>query len=102
MTEGVLIGDPEEARVRLEALRALGVRLALDDFGTSSLRSAVAFQLPVIPDAAPSACKAMLAFFIAAVVCFPENASCGRTAGAGGGFLAGAGTGGTGRELGYP
>jgi diguanylate cyclase (GGDEF)-like protein len=34
MTEGVLIGDPEEARTRLEALRALGVRLALDDFGT--------------------------------------------------------------------
>jgi diguanylate cyclase (GGDEF)-like protein len=34
VTEGVLIDDPEEAKVRLDALRALGVRLALDDFGT--------------------------------------------------------------------
>jgi diguanylate cyclase (GGDEF)-like protein len=34
VTEGVLIGDPDEAKVRLDALRALGMRLALDDFGT--------------------------------------------------------------------
>jgi EAL domain-containing protein (putative c-di-GMP-specific phosphodiesterase class I) len=34
VTEGVLIEDPDEAQVRLDALRALGVRLALDDFGT--------------------------------------------------------------------
>jgi diguanylate cyclase (GGDEF)-like protein len=34
VTEGVLIDNPDEARVRLEALRALGVGLALDDFGT--------------------------------------------------------------------
>jgi EAL domain-containing protein (putative c-di-GMP-specific phosphodiesterase class I) len=34
VTEGVLIDDPDEARARLEALRALGVKLALDDFGT--------------------------------------------------------------------
>jgi diguanylate cyclase (GGDEF)-like protein len=34
VTEGVLIDDPQEAQTRLEALRALGVRLALDDFGT--------------------------------------------------------------------
>jgi diguanylate cyclase (GGDEF)-like protein len=34
VTEGVLIDNPDEAKLRLEALRALGVRLALDDFGT--------------------------------------------------------------------
>ena len=34
VTEGVLIEDPDEAQIRLDALRALGVRLALDDFGT--------------------------------------------------------------------
>lgn len=34
MTEGVLIENPEQARLRLDALKALGVRLALDDFGT--------------------------------------------------------------------
>jgi diguanylate cyclase (GGDEF)-like protein len=34
VTEGLLIDDPQEAKARLEALRALGVRLALDDFGT--------------------------------------------------------------------
>ena len=33
VTEGVLIDDPEQAKVRLEDLRALGVRIALDDFG---------------------------------------------------------------------
>jgi diguanylate cyclase (GGDEF)-like protein len=34
VTEGVLIDNPQEAQSRLDALRALGVRLALDDFGT--------------------------------------------------------------------
>ena len=40
MTEGVLIDDPDEMKARLQELRALGVRLALDDFGSgySSLR----------------------------------------------------------------
>jgi diguanylate cyclase (GGDEF)-like protein len=33
MTEGVLVDNREETRARLEQLRALGVRLALDDFG---------------------------------------------------------------------
>jgi diguanylate cyclase (GGDEF)-like protein len=34
VTEGILIDNPQEAQVRLEALRALGVSIALDDFGT--------------------------------------------------------------------
>jgi diguanylate cyclase (GGDEF)-like protein len=34
VTEGVLIDNPRDAQARLEALRALGVRIALDDFGT--------------------------------------------------------------------
>jgi diguanylate cyclase (GGDEF)-like protein len=34
VTEGVLIDNPEEAKARLDALKALGIRLALDDFGT--------------------------------------------------------------------
>ncbi|MBX9843585.1 MAG: bifunctional diguanylate cyclase/phosphodiesterase [Xanthobacteraceae bacterium] len=34
VTEGVLIDNPAEAKARLDALKALGVRLALDDFGT--------------------------------------------------------------------
>ncbi len=33
VTEGVLIDDPEQAKVRLQDLRALGVTIALDDFG---------------------------------------------------------------------
>ena len=36
VTEGVLIDNPGEAQARLDALKALGVRLALDDFGTGS------------------------------------------------------------------
>ena len=31
VTEGVLIDDPQQAQARQEALRALGVRIALDD-----------------------------------------------------------------------
>jgi EAL domain-containing protein (putative c-di-GMP-specific phosphodiesterase class I) len=40
VTEGVLIDNPHEAKSRLDALRGLGVRIALDDFGAgySSLR----------------------------------------------------------------
>jgi len=34
VTEGVLIDNPDDAKARLDALKALGVRLALDDFGT--------------------------------------------------------------------
>jgi EAL domain-containing protein (putative c-di-GMP-specific phosphodiesterase class I) len=34
VTEGVLIDNPEETQIKLEALRALGVATALDDFGT--------------------------------------------------------------------
>jgi diguanylate cyclase (GGDEF)-like protein len=34
VTEGVLIDNPEETQARLLELRALGVRLALDDFGS--------------------------------------------------------------------
>jgi diguanylate cyclase (GGDEF)-like protein len=34
ITEGVLINNPEEMKRRLKDLRALGVRIALDDFGS--------------------------------------------------------------------
>jgi len=34
VTEGVLIDDPDATQARLRELRALGVRLALDDFGS--------------------------------------------------------------------
>lgn len=34
ITEGVLIDNPEEAKQRLKDLRALGVKIALDDFGS--------------------------------------------------------------------
>jgi len=34
VTEGVLIDNPDEANGRLEQLRALGVKIALDDFGS--------------------------------------------------------------------
>jgi diguanylate cyclase (GGDEF)-like protein len=34
VTEGVLIDNPEEAKDHLEQLRALGVKIALDDFGS--------------------------------------------------------------------
>jgi EAL domain-containing protein (putative c-di-GMP-specific phosphodiesterase class I) len=34
ITEGVLIDNPEEMLKRIEELRAMGVRIALDDFGS--------------------------------------------------------------------
>jgi EAL domain-containing protein (putative c-di-GMP-specific phosphodiesterase class I) len=34
VTESAVMNDPDEARARLEELRALGVRLSIDDFGT--------------------------------------------------------------------
>ena len=34
ITEGVLIDDPDEAKERLDQLRGLGVKIALDDFGS--------------------------------------------------------------------
>ena len=34
ITEGVMIDDPEEIRKRLQEIRDLGVRIALDDFGS--------------------------------------------------------------------
>jgi EAL domain-containing protein (putative c-di-GMP-specific phosphodiesterase class I) len=34
ITEGVLIDDPEDAKERLEQLRSLGIKIALDDFGS--------------------------------------------------------------------
>jgi diguanylate cyclase len=34
ITEGVLLQNPEQARVVLDALKSLGVRIAVDDFGT--------------------------------------------------------------------
>jgi diguanylate cyclase (GGDEF)-like protein len=34
VTEGILIDNPEQAQITLEALRALGVATALDDFGS--------------------------------------------------------------------
>ncbi len=46
ITEGVLIDNPEEMLRRIEELRALGVRIALDDFGSgySSLGYLQRFQ----------------------------------------------------------
>ncbi len=46
ITEGVLIDDPLAAKARLQDLRALGVRLALDDFGSGYSSLAYLQQLP--------------------------------------------------------
>jgi diguanylate cyclase (GGDEF)-like protein/PAS domain S-box-containing protein len=50
ITESMLIEDPEVAIVKLEELRALGVRIAMDDFGTgySSLSYLSRFPVDVI------------------------------------------------------
>jgi diguanylate cyclase (GGDEF)-like protein/PAS domain S-box-containing protein len=50
ITESMLIDDPEIAVVKLEELRALGVRIAMDDFGTgySSLSYLSRFPVDVI------------------------------------------------------
>lgn len=46
ITEGVLIDDPATAKARLEELRRLGVRLALDDFGSGYSSLSYLQQLP--------------------------------------------------------
>jgi diguanylate cyclase (GGDEF)-like protein len=46
ITEGVLIDDPIAAKARLEDLRGLGVRLALDDFGSGYSSLSYLQQLP--------------------------------------------------------
>ena len=64
ITESVLVQDPTAARMRLEALKELGIRVAVDDFGTgySSLAYLQKFPLDSIKidqvfvaDLAPSA-----------------------------------------------
>jgi diguanylate cyclase (GGDEF)-like protein len=47
ITESVLMLDPERARSVLEGLRALGVRIALDDYGTGYCALAYLRDLPV-------------------------------------------------------
>jgi diguanylate cyclase (GGDEF)-like protein/PAS domain S-box-containing protein len=47
ITEGVLMLDPGATAARLEALRALGVRVAIDDFGTGYSSLARLARLPV-------------------------------------------------------
>jgi diguanylate cyclase (GGDEF)-like protein len=46
MTERVLVDDPLAAKARLEELKAIGVKLALDDFGAGQLSLAYLQQLP--------------------------------------------------------
>jgi EAL domain-containing protein (putative c-di-GMP-specific phosphodiesterase class I) len=46
ITEGVVMRDVEAAIKKLQALRALGVRVAIDDFGTGTRRSATSDVSP--------------------------------------------------------
>jgi predicted signal transduction protein with EAL and GGDEF domain len=50
LTETTVMGDPEDAIVKLDALREIGIRLALDDFGTgySSLTHLRQFPFDVL------------------------------------------------------
>ena len=47
LTESTVIHHPEVARRRLEALKALGVRLAIDDFGTGYSALSYLRQFPI-------------------------------------------------------
>ncbi len=47
ITEGVLIDNPDEANERLEQLRALGVKIALDDFGSGYSSLSYLRRLPI-------------------------------------------------------
>lgn len=47
LTESVVLRDPEQARVRMEELRSLGVRLSIDDFGTGYSALTYLKRLPV-------------------------------------------------------
>ncbi|RDI95119.1 EAL domain-containing protein [Meiothermus sp. QL-1] len=47
VTERVLLDDPERVRKRLAALRARGVRIALDDFGSGYSSLAYLSELPI-------------------------------------------------------
>jgi EAL domain-containing protein (putative c-di-GMP-specific phosphodiesterase class I) len=47
ITEGVLIEEPERIKAHLETLRALGVRIALDDFGSGYSSLTYLRQFPI-------------------------------------------------------
>ena len=47
ITEGVLIENPEEAKQRLKQLRALGLKIALDDFGSGYSSLSYLRRLPI-------------------------------------------------------
>jgi predicted signal transduction protein with EAL and GGDEF domain len=47
ITEGVMIESPQDARARLQKLRALGVRIALDDFGSGYSSLSYLQQFPL-------------------------------------------------------
>lgn len=47
LTESLLVKDPDEAGIKLEALRKKGVRVSIDDFGTGYSSLAYLTRLPV-------------------------------------------------------